>query len=229
MNTRLVILSVNILLLSIIIGLYGLYVGDNGLIGLATSTAILGGVLLVYGVETEPSYPALVSYLKLLLLSSTSVLEDLDLLNSKVCGVNDEGRVYVVYTRSTCPDRVNPGLGFNKGSPYYSIPVELEATSTEEVDESRLEEYLRTILVSELEVCRGVRVEYHGELITIDLIGLNKALRDFANYPLNPYVLLTLAVVAKLQRQGKISLTSREDLQDHIRLSIKVERGAEQT
>jgi len=228
-NTRLAVLGINIVLVSAFLAVYGLLVNDNGLVGLAMSAGIVGGVLIVYSTAPgEPSLEAVLSYTTLLVDAVTAVLEDLDLLNGKVCVLNTGRNALVLYSKGYCAWDVNPGVGFVASSPYFSVPVHAFADTAEleELNGNALESALNALLVDELGLCESIKVEQRGEVFSVNVIGIAKTLTDYARYPLNPVTLLTLIAVSKLAGRGKVYLVDRQEAPRTIRLVVRVEKGA---
>lgn len=229
MDLRLLALGVNVVLASVLLTIYGLLNDNVGLVGLATSAGIIGGVLIVYSiVPTEPSIKAILSYTSMLANTVTSVLEDMDLLSSRICALSTGDSVLITYSKVACPDNVNPGIGFIVNSPYLSIPANVfkDVTELEELSVKALEEALTSVLVDDLSLCRVIRVEQRGDLIVIHITGMAKYLIDYNKHPLNPIVLLVLAMIARLVGTGKVYLIEKSDIPGLTRLVVRVEKSA---
>ncbi|MEM1643576.1 MAG: hypothetical protein QXS70_04150, partial [Desulfurococcaceae archaeon] len=56
-----------------------------------------------------------------------------------------------------------------------------------------------------------------------DVIGLAKPLVNYTKYPVDPVVLLPLAVIARLVGEGKIHLVEKETTPEYTRLIVRVE------
>ncbi|MEM1623616.1 MAG: hypothetical protein QXU65_06665 [Sulfolobales archaeon] len=224
MITGLVILGANALLVSATLAIYGAISHDRGLVGIAVSAGLVGGVFLVYGVSRdEPRLGSLLSYLSILANASTVVLEDLDLLDSRLCVIDGEPMV-AVYTKSECPASVNPGLGFASGSPYLSIPVNLfhNVSALEEVTAESVESALRGVLVEELGLLKSIRVEAGGaNLFTVFAVGLSDALSEYSKYPVDPFTLLIAVAVARLTGRD-VLVVERGSIPDGMRLVLRV-------
>lgn len=229
MNTRLFVLGIDILIVSVLLVVYGLTTGNTGLVGVSVSIGIIGGVIAIYSTTPgEPALGAILSYTSMLVHAATTVVEDLDLLNNKVCVHSAPTSTLIVYSKTTCPDSPNPGIGFAGGSPYFSIPVNVfqEVAKLEELSSQSLENSLHSLLVGELSLCKAIRVEQRGELFVVDVIGLAKPLVDYTKYPVDPVVLLLLAVIARLVGEGKIHLVEKEITPGYTRLIVRVEKIA---
>lgn len=228
MNAKLTVLGVNVTLVSLLLGIYGVYVDDRGLLGVAVSAGIVGGVLIVYSLEPVVPTRGALSYTSILVNAVTAVLEDLDLLNGNLCAVNDGENLLIVYSKSSCVSGFNPGIGVTMGSPYLSIPVPESAFSDViemgDLEVSALESSLSSVLVEGLGLFKGVKVERRGDTISVELVGLAKSLSEYARYPVNPAVLLTLAVIGKLWGRGRAILVDRKEDMESVHLIIKVER-----
>lgn len=227
MNTRLVIAGSNIVLISGLVAIYGLATGDSELIGLSLSFGMIGATVIVYGTgygELGPEF--LLQYLKTLVESATVVLETLDLLDGNICGIVDSnGNILVVFSKSTasCKQSVGPGLGFSGGSPYYAIPVSTlpEIQSAEELDSKVVEDTLSNVLVSELSVCKSVKVNIAGEVVEVYIAGISELVRELANYPLEPIALLTTALLTKITRRP-VAIVEKTSIPGGAKLVLRV-------
>ncbi|MEM1618575.1 MAG: hypothetical protein QXE77_03390 [Desulfurococcaceae archaeon] len=227
MNTRLLILGVDVLLVSAFVAIYGVITGSVELVGIGASTGIVGGVFVVYSlIPGEPSVGALLSYTSLLVNATTTVVEDLDLLTHRICAHSEAGYTLLVFSKKDCPSKPNPGMGFAGGFPYFSIPVDLfqDVEKLEDLTDHALENSLNTLLASELGLCRIIRVERRGDFYVIDVIGLSKLLAEYTKYPVDPVVLLVLTAVAKLVGESRVHLIEKEVLPGYTRLIVRVER-----
>lgn len=228
MTVGLVLLGANTVLVSALLAIYGLVSKDSGLVGIAVSAGIIGGVFLVYGLSRdEPRLGSVLSYLSILANASTAVLEDLDLLDGRVCVISKQPMV-VVYTKTECPASANPGLGFTSGSPYFSIPVDLfrDTSTLEEVTAESIESALRGILVEELGLLRSIRVEAGGgSLFTVYATGLSDALSEYSKYPVDPFTLLVAVATARLTGRD-VLVVERSSVPDGVRLVLRVGSSA---
>jgi len=233
LNTRLLIFGLNVLVISLILVVYGVVVGDNGLVGVAVSIGLVGGVLVVYSTTPQdPSIMALTSYSDILVNAVTSALEDLDLLESSICTVRRTDATLLVYSKTPCPIEVDPGLGFTSGSPYLAIPVKTPSEVIESTSESAitlLERNLVTILVDEYSACRSVRVEEEGGFIRVYITGLVETLKQYCERPLDPYVLLVLSSASRILGARCIRLVDKKNMPDGLLLILGVERVGEKT
>lgn len=233
MNTRLLILGLNILVVSLLLVVYGVLVGDNGLVGVAVSLGIVGGVLVVYSTTPQdPSIMALTSYSEILVNATTSALEDLDLLEPSICAIRRADLTLLVYSKTPCPVEVDPGLGFTSGSPYLAIPVKTPIELTESSSEPvviQLERNLVTLLVDEYSACRSVRVEEEGGFIRVYITGLAETLRQYCERPVDPYALLVLALASSILGARCIRLVDKKATPDGLILVLGVEQVGEKT
>ncbi|MEM1533390.1 MAG: hypothetical protein QW164_04900 [Desulfurococcaceae archaeon] len=226
MNVRLFVLGMDIFIASVLLVVYGLTTGSTGLVGVGVSISVVGSVIAIYSAAPgEPTLGAILSYTSMLAHAATAMVEDLDLLSNKVCVHSASTSTLIVYSKTTCPDAPNPGVGFAGGSPYFSIPVSVlqGVAKLEELSSQHLEDSLNSLLVSELGFCKAIRVEQRGELLVVDVIGLAKPLVNYTKYPVDPVVLLPLAVIARLVGEGKIHLVEKETTPEYTRLIVRVE------
>ncbi|MEM2284483.1 MAG: hypothetical protein QXL29_07735 [Zestosphaera sp.] len=229
MNIRLLVLGTDIVIVSILLVVYGLITSDTGLVGVGASIGVVGGVVVVYSFTPgEPALDAVLNYASMLVHAATAVVEDLDLLNSKVCVHGTSTPALIVFSKTGCPDNPNPGVGFAGSSPYFSIPVDVfrDVEKLEELSAQRLEDSLNSLIAGELALCKAVRVEQRGEFLAINVIGLAKPLADYTKYPLDPVVLLVLATIARLVGESKIHLVEKEATPGYTRLVVRVEKIA---
>ncbi len=230
MISRLVILGINVLVGSLLLATYGALVGESGLVGVAASLAVLGGVLVAYGGAAPETPQSILSYTRTLVYTTTSTIEDLDLLDSNICVVRKRGALLVVLSKAPCPGDVDSGIGFASGSPYLAIPVdtawfrgrELEAGASED-----LETALWSLLVNELGLCRSLRVELEGGVYRVRLISPAKHMVEFSRFPVDPYVLFTLPALAEVTKSAAIRLVDKRRSLEEVVIVAKVERVEE--
>ena len=232
MISRLLILGLNIIILATLLGAYGLIVGDNGLIGVSASMGLVGGVLVIYSsAPVEASTSSLMSYTGTLVNAVTSTLEDLDLLDSNICSIRKRDMYLLVFSKVPCPLRVDPGIGFTGGSPYLAIPIEplpIETPgSSSELSDKAIEDQLRSILVDELSICKSVRVESESGLYRVQISGLNEQLREYVEYPVDPYTIITLSTITQITPMNCTRLINRVNIPDGILLVTRVEEVTE--
>jgi len=228
----LLILGVNILVISVLVAIYGVLIGDGGLVGIGFSISLVGGVLIVYSATPQdPSLAALANYSDLLVNSVTSILEDLDLLESQLCSVKRGESILLVYSKTPCLLEVDPGVGFAGGSPYLALPVNVLNVLVESFSESTntlLERTLIAILVGELSACRSVKVEVENGFYRVYITGLTEVLKKYLERPVDPYTLLVLAISSAALRAECIRLVERRIISDGVLLVLKAESsGAE--
>lgn len=227
MNTKLVIVGLNIVVISALVAVYGAVTGDVELLGLSLSTSLIGLTMLVYGTshgEVGPEF--LTTYLKTLVESTTLVLETLDLLDGYACGVVGLGEnTLVVFSKTTtaCNQATSPGLGFVGASPYYAIPVSAlpDVQSTEGLDSKVVEDALSHVLVSELGVCRSVKVSLAGNIVEVFIAGIPEIVREYTKYPPDPITILTVASLAKITKRS-VLLIERISIPGGARLVLRL-------
>lgn len=232
MTPQLFIFGLNIIVISLFLALYGLMSGVNSLIGVASSLGVLGGVFIVYSrIPRDPTITALVNYSKILLESTTSIIEDLDLLDSNLCIVRKGNELLAVYSKIPCPIQVDPGVGFTGGSPYLAIPIEIplvegfEATGT--VDQAILERMLRTIIVDELGMARELGLTITGNTYHVYIHGLIEVLKDYSKYPVDPYVIVTAAIIAYTTSASSIRVVEKTTTPDGVVIALRAGEIAE--
>lgn len=228
---RLLVLGVNVVVVSVLLVVYGILLGDSGLVGIGFSASLLGGVLVAYSTTPrDPSVVALLNYSNILVDAVTSTLEDLDLLESQVCSIKRGGVTLLVYSRTPCPLEVDPGVGFAGGSPYLAIPTTrlstlVESASSSESTSSLLERSLAAVLVDELSACRSIRVEEEADQYRVYITGLADVFKQYLERPLDPYTLLVLAVSSEVLPATYIRLVERKIARDSILLVLRAEKS----
>lgn len=232
MNTRLLVLGVNVLAASALIAVYGVLTSNSGLVGIALSISVVGGVLIVYSTTPQdPSVLALTSYSEILLNAVTSTLEDLDLLESRICVIRKKDSTYLVYSKIPCPFEVDSGVGFTGGSPYLAIPVSTPSVPIESSNEPTsllLERSLAEILVGEFSACRSVRVEEEDGLYTVHVVGPAEVLKQYLERPVDPFTLFILIVSSEVLRAQSVRLIEKKITPDGILVVLRSEKsGAE--
>lgn len=227
MNLRFTVLGLNTVIISALLGLYGLITGETPLVGLSTSVGIIGATLMVYGVsrgEVESEY--VIAYLKTLVESTSTVLETLDLLDSEVCGVSRNELVLVVYAklRNACEHTISPGPGFVLTSPYYAIPVSVLPTiqPMRELSSVEIENALSSVLVSELGLCKSVKVALSVNTVEIHIAGMSELATELTKHPVDPVTIFTISTLVKLS-QKRVILVEREQLPGGFRIVARLE------
>lgn len=224
------LLGLSVVVVSVILALYSTSISDTGLLGIALSTGVVGGVLVVLGTAPRgESLEALYFYTRMIVSGSTVVLEDLDLLDAKLCAIDKGSHIALVYSKIACTDTVDPGVGFASGAPYYAIPVSVPVEVPAAIGESNdaIEEALNAVLVEELGLCRSVRVESEGGLLRIHVIGVSPLLAGYTGYPVNPAVLIPLAVLARITGSRIVELVEKQDSPRSTVLTVRVSGGLE--
>jgi hypothetical protein len=221
------VLGINIVVVAVLLAVYSFVIMDTGLLGVAISLALVGGVMVVYSTAPQdPTTNFLLNYSKNLVNVLTSSLEDLDLLDSKIWITRRSDTTLAVFSRTPCLEDVDPGIGFSGGSPYIAIPIEIPATEyTASVEGSEdVEKMLRSLLIDEFSICRNVDVSYEDGLYRVTVIGLSSSLNEFMKYPLDPYTVITLATISRVLGARCVKLVDRRSIPDGVEIFIKVEK-----
>lgn len=201
MIRALTVLGVNILIASALTAVYGLYIHDPTLLGVALSTSLVGAVFLVVGFATsEAMLNSLISYAIISSRALTTLVEDLDLLHSKLVALVSGEQIKLVIAKNPNINNVGVGIGVKFGEPYLSFPVDkvLEGVSpVAEVSERSLELALGEALVESLGICNRVVVGISGKLVRVELYGISKPLEGLCGMPVNPVNVLTTIALAR--------------------------------
>ena len=220
-------LGINIVVVAVLLAVYSFVIMDTGLLGVAISLALVGGVMVVYSTAPQdPTTNFLLNYSKNLVNVLTSSLEDLDLLDSNIWIARRSDTTLAVFSRTPCIEDVDPGIGFSGGSPYIAIPIEVPATEyTASVESSEdVERMLRSLLIDEFSICRNVDVSYEDGLYRVTVIGLSSSLNEFMKYPLDPYTVITLATISRVLGARCVKLVGRRSIPDGVEIFVKVEK-----
>ncbi|MCX8198515.1 MAG: hypothetical protein N3E36_00560 [Sulfolobales archaeon] len=204
MNTRLLVLGLNIIAVSCMIMAYGFTINDTGLVGLSTSSGIMGGVLLVFSFTTaEGIVNAFNEYSVLMTNGLTTVMEDLDLLDAKPSITSRRGELYLLLSKASPDDDVDPGIGTLHGLPYIAIPIGSvlqDASALENFESSIVEPAISSILIDDMGLCSRVSVEVSNRFIKVTLTGVSKEVEKLLGYPINPLTALTMTALARLTK-----------------------------
>jgi len=232
MTPQLFIFGLNIIVISLFLALYGLMSGVNSLIGVASSLGVLGGVFIVYSrIPRDPTITALVNYSKYFLNQLRVLLKTLIYWIQIYVLLEKEMNCWAVYSKIPCPIQVDPGVGFTGGSPYLAIPIEIplvegfEATGT--VDQATLERMLRTIIVDELGMARELGLTITGNTYHVYIHGLIEVLKDYSKYPVDPYVIVTAAIIAYTTSASSIRVVEKTTTPDGVVIALRAGEIAE--
>lgn len=202
MNKSLLILSSNILIVSSLILLYGIINNEPSLIGVSASSILVGLVLLMFSFSVAESViNSLIEYLSLVNNALTSVIENVDLLESDFYVTRVDGELRLVMIKRGKPEAVIPGLGVKLGEPYLAIPAEnilKDVVQVDEISEGVIETNLNLVLTESLGLCSKVFVRLSERLVRVDLMGVNKVLSRFNGMPINPLKALVAVATARL-------------------------------
>jgi hypothetical protein len=223
------VLGINIVVVAVLLAVYSFMIMDTGLLGVAISLALVGGVMVVYSTAPQdPTTNFLLNYSKNLVNVLTSSLEDLDLLDSKIWIARRSDTTLAVFSRTPCLEDVDPGIGFSGGSPYIAIPIEIPAIEYAETVSAESSEdigrMLRSLLIDEFSICRNVDVSYEDGLYRVTVIGLSSSLNEFMKYPLDPYTVITLATISRVLGARCVKLVGRRSIPDGVEIFVKVEK-----
>lgn len=203
MDLKLLLLGINISIISALLLIYGVVAGNSGLVGVFASSLLMGFVLVALSFSTQEGIlNTYQNYAYLLTVALTSVIEDLDLLDAKMVIARKNGGTYLVLSKIRGTDLLEPGIGVNGNSPYLTIPVDNVLDDVEEIGDLNpvaLEASLIEVLVRELSICNRLGIEMlEDRVIRLNLVDLDRRVREYLNYPIDPCTLLTMVAVARL-------------------------------
>jgi hypothetical protein len=202
LNTNIVAAGINIVIISAVSAVYGLYESNAQILGVGLSGVLLGLALIGIGTSThEGSSRFFEEALRVGLNGLASVQEVLDLVEYKLAVVGGAEPKIVLSRRGEEVNDVDPGIGVSSGAPYISIPLSnvlTDVAALDEVTETSLRNSLYDHLVEELSVCRALDVELSGGNVKITVSGLDEKVRPFTGYPVSPLTLLLAALLYRL-------------------------------
>jgi hypothetical protein len=201
-DRALAVLGVNVVAVSVLAAVYGLYTQDTAILGVALSVSLVGAVLLAMSFASSGAVlSSLVEYAEIASRALTTVVEDLDLLRSRLLATVDGGEVRLAIARTPDPGSLGTGIGVRYGEPYISFPVGrvLEgATVVTELDGRSLESALGSVLVDSLGLCSRVVTEVSGRFVRVELYGISRPLERMCGMPVNPVNVLTAVALARV-------------------------------
>lgn len=203
MDLKLLLLGINISIISALLLIYGIVAGNPGLVGVFASSLLMGFVLVALSFSTQEGIlNTYQNYIYLLTVALTSVIEDLDLLDAKMVIARRNGGTYLVLSKTGGIDLPEPGIGVSANSPYLTIPVDNVLDDVEEIGDLNpvaLEANLTEVLVRELSICSRLSIEMlEDRVIRLNLVDLDRRVREYLNYPIDPCTLLTMVAIARL-------------------------------
>ncbi len=228
MEARLVIAGANILAASGVALAYSLVTGAEGLLGVSLSVAVLGFIVIAYGMTYGESVVGLMQdYSRTLTELLVKLLEDMNLLDAKPVAVYKDGRVVLVVSRDDISrdDPPPPGVGVWRGKPYVAVSLDKlaqQAIASEAPGDAASE--IRRTLSEVYGITGSVIVERHGEVYEVIVDRIHGALRDSLGYPVNPLVLATLAAACRAVA-GSARLESMECTGSSCRITLRVSGG----
>lgn len=218
MEPRLTVIGLNIIAVSIILGLIGWGVGEYSLIGVAFSILLFGITSLVLGLGyREPSIEFLKHSYEVMRSAIMKLAEDLHLVNHRVYIVPGEDGSYIVLTSNDrLPNNIVPVMGLSDGEPYIAVKaprIVLEGVDTQTA--------LSELVVDRYMIASMIRVIGEGENYRIIVSGVNPSLKDLLAKPLSPITMMVLTAFS--QSIGKpVMLVEDRVVDNNLELSVRV-------
>ena len=209
------ILSVNLLLASVLLGVVGWSAGIKEVIGVAASMGVIASSILAASLGyNEPSVEFLIEYYKTARNALMKLAEDMNLTNHTLYAVPRDDEVIIVMTNpASLPENPKPLVGID-GGPYIAFTTKVHTGTVGGVEDA-----LRTELVEKYMVSRSVRTEQQGEMYRIVFEDLNPVAKAIAGKPLSPITIATLAVLSRAT--GSKVLLSSESFEEGV-LELRV-------
>ena len=204
MDTRLLILGVNVLGLSAVLGIYGALTGSTQLLGVAGSLAVVGATAVVAAfAHREPEARMMEDYTRLIAPLAVKVLEDLRLSGSLPAALRgSDGKLYLAVAGPATLEKLGEAggsfIGVVDGSPAVVLEVpqrileELRATAGAGDAESRL----RALLVEAYAAASDVTLTVEEGGVKLRLDDVSPRLLENYNHPLSPLDALTTLILA---------------------------------
>lgn len=207
MDLKLLLLGINISIISALLLIYGVVVGNSGLVGVFASSLLMGFVLLALSFSTQEGIlNTYQNYAYLLTVALISVIEDLDLLDAKIVIARKNGDMYLMLSKTGGIDLPEPGIGVSGNSTYLTIPVNNILDDVEEIGDLNpvaLGAGLTEVLVRELSICSRLSIEMlEDRVVRLNLVDIDRRVREYLKYPVDPCTLLTMVAVARLTGRG---------------------------
>lgn len=215
MDARLLILGVNVLGLSAVLGIYGALSATAQLLGVAGSLAVVGATAVVAAfAHREPEARMLEDYTRLIAPLAVKVLEDLRLAGSLPMAIRSGGKLYLAVSSQAQPGKlVSTGsthIGLVDGAPAAVIEVprrlldEIRGLAGAGDAESRL----RSVLVEAYAAASTVTLTLGEGAARLRLDDVSPRLLEEHNHPLSPLdALATLLLAEALEKS--VAMRSR--------------------
>lgn len=223
MQPRLVVLGVNLIVISLTMGLLGWFSREHYILGIAASIALFGIVSLTIGLgHREPSIEFIARYTDSLRNTILTLLDHLNINPVNLYAIPKDKDVYLIATRTEKPPRdPKPFIRIDKDNLYLSIEIPPPKDYVpESIELDRVDNYIRDLVVSRYSIASSVSVSVRDNNITILLEGIDPQLIDFIKKPLSP---VTVFIITSMARVLNKSLALRNEIIGDNSLTIMLE------
>jgi len=215
LDARLLILGVNVLGLSAVLGIYGALTGSTQLLGVAASLTVVGATAAVAAfAHREPEARMLEDYTRLIAPLAVKVLEDLRLTGSLPTAIRNGDSLYLAVANPEHLEKLastgSTYIGLVDGAP--AVVLEVPRSLLEELrglaGAGDAESRLRSVLVEAYSAASTVTLTVEGGTARLRLDDVSPRLIEEYNHPLSPLDTLTTLLLADALEKS-VSMKSR--------------------
>ncbi len=200
MESKYLIVGLNILGVSLLLGIYGYLVNDSRLIGVALSGVMAGTVISVLGwTHTEYAVNLYADYYRLVRNIVIPLMEDLGLTGVLPSVIFSKGKAYLfVSPGKPILDKISGSvIGIYEGIPYIAVPIPEDLPEVGRATRGyELESVLRDVLINTYGIGSNVEVTL-GSDIKILIYNVPTHNIHLSKDPLNPVDLALLITTAR--------------------------------
>lgn len=204
MEYRYLLAGINILLVSIVFIVFGVFNSNSTVLGVSLSILVLGILLVVIGLTyVHPLHDLIKLYSYDLTTFINKLVEDSGLISGheiRIC-YNKENTQAVFSNGIIDCRKVLPGIGIIDNTTYISLPIkdlisnlEIEYTPVEGID---LRDYLKDVIVSRYAISRDVLINKEKGVIKIEILSLTKDTGELLNKPVNPVRIIVPTLISR--------------------------------
>ncbi len=223
MQPRLIVLGVNLIVVSLIVGLIGWFSREYYILGIAASISLFGIVSLTIGLgHREPSMEFVTRYTEALRNTVLTLLDHLGINPANLYAIPKGRNVYLVATSMDNPPKnPEPFIRIDKDSPYLGIEIPPPKDYIPEtIPLNEISSYIKELIASRYAIAGNVSAHVEDNTITILLENIDPQLLDFIKKPLSPVTVFILVSTARVLNK---SLALRNEVIEDNSLTITLE------